>query len=106
MQGSVWPFVIVVATLAAFQLWINKSRGSRAQSPLWYAFSMTFGAALFLISGGIGFGLQKGPPLLSESRWVGGVIWPQVWVGLACAVVAVFCWRRAIRDADRQLSRG
>jgi len=28
-----------------------------------------------------------------------------VWVGLACAVVAVFCWRRAIRDTDRRLGR-
>jgi hypothetical protein len=105
MEGSALPFVIVVASLAAFQWWINRVRGPRAQSPLWYAFTTTAAAAVFLLSGLIGFGLQKGPPLFSDARWVDAVIWPQVWVGLACAAVAVVCWRRAIRDTDRRLTR-
>jgi peptidoglycan/LPS O-acetylase OafA/YrhL len=98
------PFVIVVASLAALQCWINRVRGPRAQSPQWYAFTTTVAAALFLISGSVGYKLQKGPPLVSDARWADGVIWPQVWVGLAWAVVAVFCWRRAMGDTERRLS--
>jgi hypothetical protein len=52
------PFVIVVASLAALQWWINRVRGPRAQSSLWYAFTTTAAAALFLISGSVGYKLQ------------------------------------------------
>ena len=105
MESSVMPFLVVVASLAAVQWCINRILGPRAQSPLWYAFTTTAAAALFLVSGSIGYKLQKGPPLVSDARWADGVIWPQVWVGLACAAVAVFCWRSAIRDTDRRLNR-
>lgn len=105
MDGSVMPFVIVVASLTAFQWWINRVRGPRAQSPLWFAFTTMAAAALFLISGSLGYTLQKGLPLFAAARWSDGVIWSQVGVGLAFVPVAVFCWRKAIRDTDRRLSR-
>jgi hypothetical protein len=69
------------------------------------AFSTTFGAALFLISGSIGFGLQKGPALFSEARWSDGVIWPQVYLGIAFSIAAIFCWRRALKETDRLVGR-
>jgi hypothetical protein len=69
------------------------------------AFSTTFAAALFLISGIIGFGLQKGPSLFSEARWSDGVIWPQVTLGIAFLVAAIFCWRRALKETDRLVGR-
>ena len=105
MNGSVMPFLIVVAGLAAFQWWINRVRGPRRQSPLWYAFTTTAVAAVFVISGSIGYKLQKGLPVFSDARWSDDVIWSQVGVGLAFVPVALFFWRRAIRDTDRRLSR-
>lgn len=75
------------------------------QSPQAAAFSTTFFAALFIVSGVIGFGLQKGPALFSDARWAGSVIWPQLWLGLALVPVALVCWRRALRDANRRLGR-
>jgi len=69
MDGSVMPFLIVVASLAAFQWWIYRLGGRRMQSPLWYAFNTTAAAALFLISGSLGYTLQKGLPLFAAARW-------------------------------------
>ena len=105
MDGSVMPFLIVVASLAAFQWWMYRLGGRRMQSPLWYAFTTTAAAALFLISGSVGYTLRKGLPLFAAARWSDGVIWSQVGVGLAFVPVAVFCWRKAIRDTDRRSSR-
>jgi hypothetical protein len=92
--------VLVIVAAAVF--WPN--RGVMSQSPQAAAFTTTFAAVLFLGTGLIGFGLQKGPALLSAARWSGGVIWPQVLLGTAFMVAAVFCWRRAIRDAERRIS--
>jgi hypothetical protein len=85
--------------------WLWHGRLQPAQSPQALAFTTTFFAALFIVSGSIGFGLQKGPALFSDARWAGGVIWPQLWLGLAMVPVAVVCWRRAVRDANRRLGQ-
>jgi protein-S-isoprenylcysteine O-methyltransferase Ste14 len=89
--------------LAAALFW--HARVAPRQSPQAIAFTTTFAAALFLITGSIGFGLQKGPALLSPARWSNSVIWPQVILGVAFLIAAVICWRRAIRDVDRRLGR-
>lgn len=100
MAIAVVGILIIVA--AAF-LWHR--RIVPARSPQSLAFTTTFGALLFLISGLIGFGLQKGPALFSDARWSNTVIWPQVELGLAFLVASIFCWRRALKDADRRLRR-
>ena len=103
MTESVIPFVVVVAVLATIA-WLGPARAkSRTQSALWGAFSTTSASALFLISGIVGYGLQKGPAIFADSRWTGAVIWPQVWFGLGLIPVAVFCWFRAMRETDRRL---
>jgi hypothetical protein len=76
------------------------------RSPQSVAFSTTLAAALFIISGSIGFGLQKGPALFSPVRWSDSVIWSQVALGIPFLIAAIFSWRRALRDADRRLGRG
>ena len=76
-----------------------------SQSPQAAAFTTTFAAALFIITGSIGFGLQKGPALFSDTRWTGTVIWPQVYLGVAFLVAALFCWRNALKDAERRVRR-
>ena len=100
MAVAIVGLLIIVA---AVFFWHRRVGAS--QSPQAAAFTTTFGAALFLVTGVIGFGLQRGPNLLSDSRWTNTVIWPQVWLGVAFLIAAVFCWRRALRDAERRLSR-
>jgi hypothetical protein len=92
--------VLIVVVAIWGQRWLVVRQSAQA-----LAFSTTFAAALFLITGIIGFGLQKGPALLSPARWSEGVIWRQVVVGTAFLIAAVFCWRRAVKDAERRLQR-
>jgi hypothetical protein len=89
--------LLIIVVMAFF--WHRNTR-----NPQGAAFSTTFAAALFLITGLIGYGLQKGPALFAGSRWSNTIIWPQVWLGVAFLVAAVFCWRWALRDAERRLS--
>jgi len=97
-MAAVLTLVAIVAAGMWFQYRLSQGR---AWSPLWLAFSSTFAAALFLVSGSIGFRLQT--TLLATSRWSDSVIWPEVGVGLVFAGLAVLFWRRAIRDTDRKL---
>jgi MFS family permease len=68
-----------------------------AYTPMGYAFSATFAAALFLVSGLIGYRLNK-ERLFADTRWANDVIWWQVWVGVAAACIAVYLWRTGLRD--------
>ena len=69
MTASVIRIVVVVAALATIS-WLGQARAkNRTQSALWGAFSTTSASALFLISGVVGYGLQKGPAIFADSRW-------------------------------------
>ncbi len=95
----------IIALLAAatwFQFRLSKRR---AWTPLWQAFSSTFAAALFLISGSIGYRLDGRTSFLAGNRWSDTVIWWEIGMGLLFAAFAVLCWRLAIRHTDRLLTR-
>lgn len=66
-------------------------------STLGYAFNFTLAAAGSLIAGLIGFHLdrQRTP---SGSRWSEHIIWWQIWMGLALTCVAVWFWRKGLRE--------
>ena len=100
-MGPIAAVLTLVAIVAAGMWFQHRLSQGRAWSPLWLAFSNTFAAALFLVSGSIGFRLQT--TLLGTSRWSDSVIWPEVGVGLVFAGLALLFWRRAIRDTDRKL---
>lgn len=85
--GVVGIIIILVAAL----FW--HSRVVPSQGPQALAFSTTFGAALLLITGVIGYSLQGGTALPSSARWSGAVIWPQVIVGAAFLIAAMFVGR-------------
>ena len=69
-------------------------RAGRNTSPMTLAFSVTFVAALHVVSGLIGYRLNRG----YGHRWSESVVWWQVWVGLAAAALAVYLWRKGLRD--------
>ena len=95
-----------IAVLLAAGTWFQYrlSRG-RMWHPLWLAFSMTFAAILFLVSGSLGYRLERRVSILAANRWAGGVIWWEIQLGLIFFVLAVIFWRLAIRDTDRRLGR-
>lgn len=97
--GILGTFLIVTAAV----IWHERLAPRR--SPQFAAFSTTLATVLFIVTGLIGFGLQKGPALFSEARWSESVIWPQVWLGLAFLPAAAICWHRALKDADRRVGR-
>ncbi len=94
--------VIAIVPLAAFvALWwfaFHKASGGRVWSPLWMAFSATTGAIIFLVAGLIGYTLNKHDRFVAGTPWADGVIWWQVFVGLALVPLAAVLWRIGLRS--------
>jgi hypothetical protein len=86
--------------------WFGSSPAARSmRRPLPMAFSATAMSALFLVSGASGWRLSKQARFVAGTGWSESVIWWQVGVGLALLVLAVFLFRRGVRDMDRHLGR-
>jgi hypothetical protein len=67
----------------------------RRRRPLFNALSLTAAAALFLVTGLIGYTLDKHVRFVAGTAWTGGVIWSQVASAPRC-----WCWRRSSGEAD------
>ena len=82
--------VVVFAAAAIAVNWPARPREGRAWfDPITMAFTATAAAALFLVTGVIGYTLSKHDRFVAGTAWADDVIWPQVYVGLAFAVVAI-----------------
>lgn len=99
------PVLTVVAFLAAWWWFAYGRSGGRVWSPMWLAFTTTATAALFLISGSIGYILDRRARFVAGTAWSETVIWWEVGVGIALVPVAVYFWRRGFRDVDHRLGR-
>jgi succinate dehydrogenase hydrophobic anchor subunit len=100
MEG-VLPLLILAAVLVAWQWLVPAS--SRRRSPLWGAFTATALAILFLTAGTAGYELSHGVPFTSSGAWTGNVIWSQIWMGAAIALVAAHLWRLGLQSIRRSL---
>lgn len=67
------------------------------RGPLWPAFSGTFASMLFLGAGVAGYNLNRHERFVEATSWRDGVIWWEVWIGIALLVFAVAMWRRGLR---------
>jgi hypothetical protein len=76
-------------------MWLRRRR------PIFNALSLTTVAALFLVSGAIGYTLDRHARFVAGTAWSGGVIWWQVAVGAACLAAAAWFWRRGLRELWR-----
>jgi hypothetical protein len=65
-EASMAIGVLGIVVLAA--IGVAWHRNTIRQSPQFAAFSTTFAAILFTVTGLAGFGLQRGTPLFSEAR--------------------------------------
>ena len=70
----------------------------RRRSPIFNALSLAAAGALFLVTGLIGFTLDKHTRFVSGTTWSTSVIWWQVAVGATLLVAAAWCWRRGLRQ--------
>ena len=68
--------------------------GGWARSPLWMAFSMTAASMLYLVADSSAIPRQARP--LRRANRCAGVIWSEVAIGTAIALVAVFFWRKGL----------
>ncbi|HJR58217.1 MAG TPA: hypothetical protein VJ813_02420 [Vicinamibacterales bacterium] len=95
---TVIPVLTLVGLLAAWTLFLHKRSRGRAWSPLWMAFGATLAAGLFLVAGTLGYMLSRHDRFIAGTAWSGGVIWWQIWVGVATSLLAVLLWRAALRS--------
>jgi len=91
-------FVAFVAVLAVCQSFLYRQSRGRMRSPLWGAFTATAVAILFVVAGVVGYKLTHGVPFTHRAEWTGQVLWSQIWVGAAAALVAGFLWRAGLRS--------
>ena len=97
MEAAV-AVVVIVASIAAWNFFLYKQSGGRMWNPFSMALTATATAILFVVSGSIGYTLSRHDRFVAQTAWADGVIWPQVWVGLAVGTLAVLLWRRALRS--------
>ena len=90
--------VMIVASIAAWNVFLYKQSGGRMWNPFSMAITATATAVLFVVSGSIGYTLSRHDRFIAQTAWTDGVIWSQVWVGLIAAALAVVLWRRALRS--------
>ena len=90
--------VAIVAFLVGTQWMVYRLTNGRTWSAQWMAFSFTAGGALFLITGVIGYKLDKYTRFLDPKGWQDGVVWLQVAIGGAMLAVATVCWVIALRS--------
>jgi hypothetical protein len=104
MMERILAIQALAALLACVAAWhwvmYRRSRG-RTWSPLWGAFTATAVAMLFLVAGTLGYRLRGGVPFTIAGAWSGTVVWSEIWVGVAVALIAIYLWRRGLRSLRR-----
>ena len=61
------PIIVVIAAVASWWWFEQVLTGGRARSPLWMAFSMTAVSAVYLVSGLIGYTLDRHDRFVAHS---------------------------------------
>jgi Na+-driven multidrug efflux pump len=92
------PIVMVVAVLAAWNLFLYNRSSGRAWSPLWMAFTTTSVALVFFAAGATGYRLDKHDRFKARTPWAGGIIWWEIAVAVAIGLLAVYFWRKGLED--------
>ncbi len=67
-------------------------------TPLWLAFSATAASIMFVVAGAIGYNLSKHSRFLAGIAWSPAVIWWEIGVGVALAVLSALLWRQGVRS--------
>jgi len=101
LLGYLFVGAVIVVLLAwswHFHFWSNSPTARRSRTPLSLGLTATAASALFLIAGVIGFNLDKHSRFVAGTAWTGGVIMWEVVVGLLLIPLAIYFFRRGVRD--------
>lgn len=97
MEAVVAVLGVVAVISAGIWFQFRLSRG-RMWTPLWMAFGATSTSILFLVAGTLGINLSKHQRFLTGNAPSSGVIWWEVGIGVALAILSLFFWRRGVRS--------
>ena len=81
-----------------YYVWSDGAVAQRSRSPLWFGFTATAAAALFVGAGLIGFNLDRHSSFARGGPWSDGIIWWEVLTGLVFVAIAILLLRRGMRD--------
>jgi hypothetical protein len=98
------PYLILLAVLAVL-VWFQWKFGigwAFRRGPLWLAFSGTLAALLFIGAGAAGYNMSRYQRSVEGTAWRDGVIWWEVWIGVAFLVIAVAMWQRGLQAYGRK----
>ena len=103
-MASAIVLLSLVAVVTMTSIWQHRAE-PRMRSPLWLAFSVTAMIAFLLVTGALGYRLDKRSRFFADSSWSETVIWSQVGTGVVLIPLAGYFWRRGLRDLDERLRR-
>jgi hypothetical protein len=94
--------LLIIAGMVAFAIGWNyfmvRLSGRPWWNPLWMAFTLTAVALLYGPAGVIGYSVPMHNPFIDRPAvWVGHVVWPQVEMASAIALISVFFWWQGLR---------
>lgn len=98
---SIGAFLAVVALICTGTWFQYRLSRGRMWTPLWLAFSTTATSILFIVAGALGHNLSKHERFLAGADTSPGVIWWEVGIGVALAVLSLFFWRQGVRSIQR-----
>jgi hypothetical protein len=101
-MGPVIAVLTVVAFVVAWHFFFYKQSGGRTVSWLWSAFGTTAGSVLYLVAGTIGYTLDRHDRFVAHTAWAGHIIWSEIGVGFALALLAAFFWRKGLQQIRRE----
>ena len=107
-MNRILPILVVPAIIVLIVAWhraLYRRTGGRSMGPLWGAFNATLGSLLFLISGAVGYKMSHGLPFANRAAWTGTIVWPEIWAGVALALVAAVLWRFGLRSLRTESAR-
>jgi len=104
-MGAVIAVLTIVALVVAWHFFLYKQSDGRTLSWLWSAFGVTTASAISLVAGTIGYRLDSHDRFVARSAWAGHILWSEIGVGFAMALIATFLWRKGLQNI-RQEARG
>jgi hypothetical protein len=88
----------VVALVAGWNYFVYRRSGRPLWNPLWMAFTLTAIALLYGVAGAAGYEVPRHNPFIDHPAVrVGHVVWPQVELAAATALISVWFWRQGLK---------
>ena len=88
----------IVVFLVGWNVVMVRLSGRPWWNPLWMAFTLTAVAMLYGSAGLMGYSVPHNPVIENRIVWVGHVVWPQVKMAGAMALISVLLWTLGLKQ--------